>query len=138
VDRARHWPTGCVPLLWASIGLMLAGLLSIRQSPLAGASSAYLATKEINGCVIVSDPTREHRTHCPHADLSKAELSHADLTFADLVGADFFVADLANADLSYANLTSASLLGANLFHVRFRTKFCSTLLPNGEREINDC
>jgi uncharacterized protein YjbI with pentapeptide repeats len=67
----------------------------------------------------------------PRADLSYADLSRADLSHADLSNA--------NADLSYANLTSSSLLGANLSHAtRFRTRFCSTLLPDGERDNNNC
>lgn len=110
------------------------------------------STRNVNGCTVVDDPTQEHHTNCPGANLSQADLSRAKLSFANFSGADLTSANLSDADLastnlSRAKLTFANLIGANLSRAELADAFLygakvnranlfdihwsSTLCPNG-------
>jgi uncharacterized protein YjbI with pentapeptide repeats len=72
-------------------------------------ASSALADSTINGCTIVAQPTRQHFTNCPGADLSGVNLSGIDLSYANLSHANLVGADLTFAVLKRANLSLASL-----------------------------
>ena len=80
---------------------------------------AASADTQINGCTIVADPTPEHHTTCPGADLSRANLAGMNLSFADLSGANLTFANLAGANFTAANLSYANLSDANLTDTNF-------------------
>lgn len=112
--------------------LALAGAIALAAG--AGSASAE-AVIEINSCTIVANPTPEHHTACPGADLSYANLAGIDLRFADLSGADLRSADLRNTDLSGSNLSHANLSDANLTNTNF-TDSARSAVVLFEREIN--
>lgn len=56
-----------------------------RAEPLQFAFQTYVNLPA--GCQLVSQPTVEHHTSCPHGDLAHADLRAANLTGADLSGA---------------------------------------------------
>jgi len=73
------------------------------------------------------------------ADLRGANLSWAYLNGADLREANLIKADLREADLSLANLSLARLTLARLNNADLRgAKFCSTTMPDGAINNDDC
>ena len=71
--------------LVAALGVSGALLASVVAS-----ASPAGADEVINGCTIVSNPTPQHHTACPGANLTDADLTHADLSGTDLSAAILF------------------------------------------------
>jgi uncharacterized protein YjbI with pentapeptide repeats len=92
------------------------------------AQAASSSTHQVGGCAVVENPTQEHHTDCPGANLTHANLPRAKLAFANLSGADLTSADLSDADLANANLTGvkltfANMIGANLSRAELSEAF---------------
>lgn len=95
--------------------ITLAGGLALTTGT--GIAAANLPT-EINGCVVVADPTPEEHTNCRGANLGFANFVGADLRHADLVGANLTGTNFTDADLSHANLSDANLTDAIFTNAR--------------------
>ena len=89
-----------------------------------GVGVALASANTINGCEIVDNPTLNHHTDCPGANLRHAYLSSLNLSYANLSGAvmkdaefdhvDLSQANLSGAKLQYASFDSTPLIGAHL------------------------
>jgi uncharacterized protein YjbI with pentapeptide repeats len=99
-------------VLLAALGV--SGVLSVSMlaHPVPALAQSTPGTV-INGCHIVSSPTRVHHTNCPSANLEGANLSNVNLAYAILTYAKLSRAQAQNTNLTGANLNYANLSGTN-------------------------
>ena len=83
----------------------LVGLIALRVTS---------SVADVNGCVIVTNPTPTTHTSCRGAQLSHTSLAGTNLSYADLSGAQLIGSNLAGATLAHAALTDIDATGADL------------------------
>ena len=101
-------------------GTVAGGLLVLAAiATTGGAASAGTA------CTIVPNPTDQHFTSCPDANLQGANLSNLNLDYANFARADLTGANLSNSSLRQASLDDAKLGSANL---RYANLYAAVLI----------
>ena len=84
-------------------------VLALVLVPGVAMAAQTTASRTVDGCTIVANPTNTDHTDCPGANLAGADLAYTDLAFADLSGAELRGASFPGADLSGADLSAADL-----------------------------
>src|ERR1700733_12173295 len=103
-----------VGVVFTALGVSNVLSLSMLASPSPSSAATDLV---INGCTIVDNPTPEHHTDCPGANLvfnsagQFNSLAYVNVSYANLSGATLSVMRLAGIHLYKANLSHANLSG---------------------------
>jgi uncharacterized protein YjbI with pentapeptide repeats len=100
---------------WVRRGLAtVLGIAAVAVVIPSAAPAQTVADRVVNGCTIVENPTPDHFTICPFADLAGAQLNGVNLSDAHLGQANFTGAHLSGANFTRANLNGARLTDAIL------------------------